>query len=290
MSSRLLRNFALFLMLGLCLHVRAEEPKDDEVDADVLRKVRKLIDGTLSTEEADREKAWKSLADMGNLAVPGLLGFYRQKTTTPKQMGSILIALEDSKDPRAGSALVELMGSDVASIRRDAARAIGKSGFKEGRDALEKVASNPKEDEEVRLFAATALAKLGSEDGHKVLAELIKSSRPEIRSRAVFNLGDNGGIKYVADIEKTLEDSDSSVREDAVEALRHIKKRDAWSGLVKATADSDYKIRNAAMDALKQLTGEKFDAPQGWQDWWKKQNEKKDEKSKEKNESGDEKK
>jgi HEAT repeat protein len=78
------------------------------------------------------------------------------------------------------------------------------------------------------------------------------------------------------------------VREDAVEALRHIKKRDAWNGLIKATADSDYKVRGAALDALREVTGEKFEGAQAWQEWWKKQNEKKDEKS-DKKEKKDEK-
>jgi HEAT repeat protein len=289
MFKRQFYSLVFVLFVGLCVHARAAEPvKDDGVDEDVLRKVRKLIDGTLSTEEADREKAWKGLQDMGNLAVPGLLGVYRLKTTTPKQMGSILIALEDSKDPRSGAALVELMGSSEATIRRDAARAIGKSGYKAGREAVAKVASDAKEDEEVRLFAATALAKLGSEDGFKVLVELLKSPNPEIRSRAVFNIGDNGGAKFVADVDRALDDSDASVREDAVEALRHIKKRDAWNGLIKATADSDYKVRGAALDALREVTGEKFEGAQAWQEWWKKQNEKKDEKS-DKKEKKDEK-
>ena len=40
------------------------------------------------------------------------------------------------------------------------------------------------------------------------------------------------------------------MREDAVEALRLLGKREAWGPLVKATEDKDYKVRNAAMDAL----------------------------------------
>src|SRR5260221_13977748 len=100
----------------------APEPKpaEAEVDPDVLRKVRKLIRGTLAEDSAEREKAWNGLKNMGNLAVPGLLGLYRQKDTTVEMVRSILIALGDSKDPRAGPALVELLGNKEPSIRRDA--------------------------------------------------------------------------------------------------------------------------------------------------------------------------
>ena len=247
-----------------------ENPKEEPVDADVLHKVRKLIRGTLSSDDKEREKAWNDIRDMGNLAVPGLIGVYRQKSTTPEEMRSILLALGDSKDPRAGPALAELLTSAEKSIRRDAARAIGDSGYKGGVPALEKVAHDAKEDEDVRLFAAAAAAKLGSEDALKVLSELLKSSRPEIRSRAVFAIGKNGGVAHVAEIEKALEDSDPSVREDAVEALRLLNNEKVWPGLIKATADSDYKIRGAAMDALRQLTKQKFDNdPKAWQEWFK---------------------
>jgi HEAT repeat protein len=245
-------------------------PKEEPIDPDVLRKVRKLIQGTLSSDEKEREKAWNDIRDMGNLAVPGLIGVYRQKTTKPEEVRAILIALGDSKDPRAGPALAELLASPEKMIRRDAARAIGDTGYKGGIPALEALARDVKEEEEVRLFAASAAAKLGSADALKILSELMKSEHPEIRSRAVFAMGKCGGAAQAAEIEVALADKDSSVREDAVEALRLLKQEQAWPGLIKATADSDYKIRNAAMDALKELTGQKFgNEPKAWQDWFK---------------------
>ena len=255
-------------------------PKEEPIDPDVLRKVRKLIQGTLSSEEKDREKAWNDLRDMGNLAVPGLIGVYRQKTTTPEEVRAILIALGDSKDPRAGPALVELLASPEKMIRRDAARAIGDTGYKGAIPALETLARDVKEDEEVRLFCAAAAAKLGSADALKILSGLMKSEHPEIRSRAVFALGKNGGAAQAPEIELALADTDASVREDAVEALRLLKQEQAWPGLIKATADSEYKIRNAAMDALKEMTGQRFgNDPKAWQEWFKNGAKKEDVKS-----------
>ncbi len=278
---RLLRLFLLVLPFTLAFDAACaadapgptppkEIPKDEPIDPDVLHKVHKLIRGTLSSDDKEREKAWNDIRDMGNLAVPGLIGVYRQKTTTPEEVRSILLALGDSKDPRAGPALAELLTSTDKSVRRDAARAMGDSGYKGGIPALEKVAKDVKEDEDVRLFAASAAAKLGSTDALKVLSDLAKSTRPEIRSRAIFAIGKNGGVAHVAEIEKALEDTDASVREDAVEALRLLGKEPVWPGLIKATSDTDYKIRGAAMDALRQLTRQKFDNdPKKWQEWFK---------------------
>ena len=278
-----MKNVALllagtFLLTAIfALRSHAGEPKpaaQEEIDPDVLRKVRKLINGTLSEDTAEREKAWSEIKNMGNLVVPGLLGLYRQKETTPGMMRSIVIALGDSKDKRAGSALAEMLTSKEASVRRDAARAMGDSGYRDGKPALEAIAADEKEDGDVRLFAAVAGAKLESEKSLDTLTMLLKQSKPEIRSRAVFALGKYGGLKQAPAIEKALEDSDSSVREDAVEALRLLGKKPAWGGLVKATSDEDYKVRNAAMNALKELTGETKENAKGWQEWWEEEKKK----------------
>ncbi len=214
---------------------------------------------------------WKTLKDMGNLAVPGLVALYRQKVATPEMMRSMLIALGDSRDPRAGPALVEILSAADPLVRRDAARAIGDSNYKAGAKALEALAADSKQDDEVRLFSATAGAKLEGEACVNVLKGLLESPRPEIRSRAVFALGKHGGVKHVAAIEKLLSDQDRSVREDTVEALRLLKDKAAWGPLVKATEDADYKVRNGAMDALRQLTKQKTgNEPKAWQEWWAK--------------------
>ncbi|MCY3019077.1 MAG: HEAT repeat domain-containing protein [Planctomycetota bacterium] len=274
---------ALAAACGVQRPLQAAEPppKEDPVDPDVLRKIRKLIKGTLATDATERETAWKALKDMANLAVPGLVALQRDKETTPEMRRSILIALGDTRDPRAGPALVEMLAADDARVRRDAARAIGDSGYRDAVPALEKLAAKNDEEETVRLFAATAGARLGSEKALECLAGLAQSPRPEIRSRAVFALGKYGGVKQAPLLEKALGDTDRDVREDAVAALRIVAKKEAWGSLVKAIGDTDYKVRNAAMDALRELTGQKIENdPAAWKAWWAKE-EKKPEPAKE---------
>ena len=97
---------------------QAASPQDP-VDAEVLRKVRQLVGDTLATDNAARETAWSGLGSMGNLAVPGLVALCHQKETTPQMLRSIVIALGDTKDPRAAPALMELLSSKDARMRRD---------------------------------------------------------------------------------------------------------------------------------------------------------------------------
>lgn len=247
------------------------QPPKDAVDPEVLGKVRKLVVDTLSTDNAVREAAWNGLRSMANLAVPGLAALCHQHETTPEMLLSIVIALGDTKDPRAGPPLTELLGSKDARLRRDAARALGDSGCREAGPVLEKLAGNAAEAEDVRLFAAMAAARLGSAEALKVLAELAQSPQAPTRSRAVFALGKHGGLKEVAILAKALGDSDRDVREDAVAALRLVGKKEAWGALVLAAADSDYKVRNTAMEALRELTGEQLgNDPAAWKAWWAK--------------------
>lgn len=253
--------------------INREAAADEEIDPDVLRKVTKLVNGTLDTDEKVREKAWAEINDMGNLAVPGLLAVFKQASTTSQMVSQILIALEDSKDPRAGPALVEILADKSPVNRGNAARAIGDTGYKKGLPALEKVYENDKEAEGVRLFAASSAAKLGSSKGLHVIGKLAESKDAEIRKRAVYFLGKYGGPNDVPAVAKLLADADTGVREDAVEALRLIAKQQAsdavLGALVEAVGNDHYRARTAAMSALRELTGQQLpNEPKAWQDWW----------------------
>lgn len=258
-----------------------EPPKEPEVDPDVINKVRKLIKGTLKADEAERDKAWKELRDMGNLAVPGLAAVYRQESTTPEMVKSILIALGDAKDPRAGPILVEILHNKDAATRAMAARAIGDANYKDGISALKERLFDPKETEEVILYAGSATTKLGSAAGAESLKTLLKSENPGMRTRAVYALGKYAGKQHIEAITEALKDKDQGVRMDVVEALRLIGGKEVYGSLVTAINDEDYKVRGAAMDALRDLTKAKLgNDPKEWQEWWAKQNGEKKEEAK----------
>jgi HEAT repeat protein len=185
--------------------------------------------------------------------------------------GSILIALGDARDPRAGPALVEILGHKDPRVRRDAARALGHSKYPPAVKALKQVFERAEEDEEVRLYAAVGAARLGSKEGLPALRGLLGSRSAAIRSRAVFALGEHGGVAEVGRIAGVLKDDVEGVREDTVEALRKIGTREVWGPLVEATRDANYQVRSVAMGHLRRLTKEAFDDPAAWQEWWAKQ-------------------
>lgn len=264
-------GFLLLLLLSVAPILFAGEPApaSEEIDPDVLRKVRKLVSGTIADEAEEREKSWTGLKDMGNLAVPGLVALSQKESTTPGMMASIILALGDAKDPRAAPALIKLLEHADAGVRQNTARALGDSGNATASSALLKLAESTTESEEVRLFAATSGMRLGNDACAAALAKLAVSKRREIRSRAIFNLGKFGGGKSRDVIEASVKDPEVSVREDAVEALRLLGKPDGLNGLVQALSDGDYKVRNAAMDALRELTGAKIENDvKAWQEWW----------------------
>jgi HEAT repeat protein len=241
-------------------------------DPDVLRKAKKLVVATLSTDNTERDKAWAGLRDMGNLALPALAALARDQQTTPAMLQNVIIALGDAKDPRAAPVLLELFASPQPATRMYAARAAGEAQCQAAVPRLEKLAAQSTEDEDVRLTAGVAGAKLGSAACLDALAVLAQSPRPEVRSRAVFALGTYGGEKRIPELEAALADAEVSVREDAVEALRRTQARRAWPVLLKAARDENYRIRNAAMDALRELTREKLENdPRAWEEWWKTQ-------------------
>jgi len=268
-------TMGLGLAVGLAAgNVGAEEPQPEpakatlaeETDGDVVRKVRKLIQATIAADDAERVKGWQGLKEMGNLAVPALIALYRKPGLTPAMLESVLIALGDSKDPRAGPALLELLAFKDAQVKVGAARALGDSGYKEALPALETLAANAEEDEDVRLHAATAGARMGSEKAITALQQLAVSPNAATRSRAIFTLGKHGGAAQLAAIRKGLEDTDRGVREDTVQALTEIGEP-ALDALIAALNDSDYRVRASVMDGLRHVTKQRFDKPDEWRDW-----------------------
>ncbi|MBE7467156.1 MAG: HEAT repeat domain-containing protein [Planctomycetes bacterium] len=241
---------------------------EEPADPDMVRKVKRLIRATLEEEKEARDAAWKELREMGNLIVPGLVALFRAEGTTDDEVRSILIALGDSKDPRSGPALVEVLEHKNPKIRRDAARALGNSKYKAAVPALAKHFDAAGEDEDVRLYAAIAAAQLGSDTGYGALKALMGSEQEAVRTRAVFALGQHGGKARAADVALALKDSSPMVRKDAADILRRMKAETVTGALVEACGDEDYKVRAEIVKALKELTGQSHDTPEDWKKWW----------------------
>jgi hypothetical protein len=270
------------------------EGQEAPVEPEVIRRVGKIIQRTLSKELEERQEAWKQLKDMGNLAVPGLSALYDDRETTPEMKQSILLALGDSQDARAGPALVEILGKPDPAQQIGACRALERCGYKPAVPALQALLARPSAEleEDLRLFAARAAVKLGGLASAQDLIALLTSGNPQIRARAAFALGDALHVhgkpnaesppelaewrkKAGAALRGLIRDEHRGVREDAVEALRVLGDGQGLQGLVAYLGDTDYKIRSAAMAYLEELSGESQDNEAAWTTWWNEKGRKK---------------
>ena len=136
----MIRALALALSLLVCAIGFAAETLE-ETDPDVLRKVRRLIEGSLDSDDEKQKKAANDLREMGNLATPALVTLLKKKETAGPALNAMVIALGDSKDPRAAGALIELLNAENLPLRRMAARALGQSQSKEALKPLEEIAT-----------------------------------------------------------------------------------------------------------------------------------------------------
>ncbi len=111
-------------------------------------------------------------------------------------------------------------------------------------------------DKYVRRYAAEALGKIGSETAIPVLLKALDDSNIDVRRNAAFALAQIGSETAIPELLKALEYSDWGVRRKAAEALGNIGSETAIGGLLKALEDSDWYVRENAAEALGNIGSE----------------------------------
>lgn len=270
---------------------------------ETLKKVLRLLRQTTAADGKTREKAWKDLRDMGDLAIPAFIALYRRKQVPADLLPTFLAALSDTKDPRAAPLCALLLGHKEVSVRQAAARALAdRATVKELPVLRRHLTKKDEPDEMVRHFAAAAAARLGVAEGRAALLKQCASSSGATRSLAVFRLGkytppESAAKELLPTLADLLKkDEDSGVRLDVVGALTTLVERSKsaappkeqgkdikqWNAarkatlraitavLVRAMDDRNYKVRAAAAAALATATGKKFDEDRAaWKKWWR---------------------
>jgi HEAT repeat protein len=128
----------------------------------------------------------------------------------------VISALGRRASRKALALLLETFERDVDN--RDAAlRAIGRIG--DGLAAQRLVASYSKYDQNTRLAIIDALGAMAAPVAEPFLAEQLRASRPEIRSRAVVAVGQYSTDGAVSRLVHATRDSDARVRLAALESL-----------------------------------------------------------------------
>jgi HEAT repeat protein len=187
------------------------------------------------------------------------------------------------KDPRAVEALIQTLNDELHSVRvasAEALRSIGSPSIEPltralrnpdpvpairaayvltliDRPAVESLIAafreSPENNDDVRLVAKAALAKIGEPAVERLIAALNHTDR-QTRSWAASTLGEMREPRAVEPLIRALSDSSPEVRSHVAKALGEIKDPRVLDPLLKALNDTDRTVQAATMRALGALS------------------------------------
>jgi HEAT repeat protein len=162
-------------------------------------------------------------------------------------------AQQDTGLPRVVAALMKALDDPVASVRKDAAYALGSREVPRAVPALAaRLTRDP--DADVREMTAWALGQIQSREASAALgAAAQRDSSEEVRGTAVWALGQLEDPQSVTVLAATLADRSAEVRGRAAWALGVIAARPAHPALVAALRDASGEVRMRAAWALGQI-------------------------------------
>jgi len=190
------------------------------------------------------------------------------KSSKPEVRAEAAHKLGEAKDKKAVPALIEAMADESASVRIEAARALGAIPHPAAVEplaislgGLSKMAKSRRAGSDKGSEAAEyeALATALGRQGSPAVAPLVRSLRSEdkeARRWAAHALGLIKSPQAVAPLAERLDDNRSEVRKSAAHALAEIGDPSALGPLKKALTNRDPETRRAAIEALVTVGGE----------------------------------
>lgn len=177
------------------------------------------------------------------------------KQPSPGEQAAIALA---SMGTPALEPLTKALGDSQASVRRNAAWAIGELTNMRAGERAEAVPSlislMSDSDEWVRMAAVRALGEIRDERAVEGLLELSGDGGWKVRELTAWALGEMKERRAVRRLsEVLLEDTQAEVRETAAWALGEIRDPQAASALNKALNDSEQRVRSKAKWALSEI-------------------------------------
>jgi HEAT repeat protein/beta-lactamase regulating signal transducer with metallopeptidase domain len=151
------------------------------------------------------------------------------------------------------AALIRALDDSVASVREDAAYALGQL---EAASAIEPLAARLSRDQaaKVREMIAWALAQIGRREAAPALGAAARSDTAEsVRAMAVWALGQIEDPESVSALVPVLRDASAEVRGRAAWALGTIEPQRAPAALIAALRDPSHDVRLRAAWALGQI-------------------------------------
>jgi HEAT repeat protein len=159
----------------------------------------------------------------------------------------------DSVDPRVVAALVRVLEDSVASVREDAAYALGRLEARGGVAALGvRLRRDPVAG--VRRMAAWALGQIESHEGTAALADALRGdASQEVRTMAIWALGTIEDPAAIPGLVAALGNADPETRGRAAWAIGSIEPDRAPQELIDALRDPVSEVRKRAAWALGQI-------------------------------------
>ena len=135
-----------------------------------------------------------------------------------------VLALGEFDAERATTAVAVAAQSDLhASVRSEAAYALGQIGDETARAALSQVLLDP--EHRVREAAVAAFVDIGDEESAWALAPMLADLEPSVREEAVYALAAIGGTTATSLLESALSDQDDEVVDAARDVLEDRSER-----------------------------------------------------------------
>ncbi|MBK7874970.1 MAG: HEAT repeat domain-containing protein [Planctomycetes bacterium] len=179
-------------------------------------------------------------------------------------------AVEKLQDKRVADGLEHLLSDKETDVVIAATKAIAARGQKESIEKLQKMIGKGKERNAMRaaLDALTVLRK-GDAAWIDELLGMTKHEDPEVRNLALQALGETREKKALDKLVVALNDENWSVRLAALDALEHLKMKEAVGPIVERMAKEEGRMLQEFSLALWRLTGQGFqENAKGWGNWW----------------------
>jgi HEAT repeat protein len=179
-------------------------------------------------------------------------------------------ACRNMTDERVDKALVKMLQDKENDVVVAAAKTLAERKYKEAVPALERLVGKGKDRDAMRaaLEAMTAL-RVGEKAWVDELVALSEGADPELRNLALQALGGTRDASYLPALIKALDNANWSTRMAALEALEHMRSKDAVTAIIARMAKEEGRIQNEFANTLWRLTGQPFqDNVDGWSKWW----------------------
>ena len=208
-----------------------------------------LIQALTSPYDKVKEAAAEALGKIGGTrAVDALITALKEYDWEVKN--SAAIALARIGDQRSVAVLIEALGKESPIfVRLAAAEAFGESGHPEAVDPL--IAVFKEDDVNLKNLAAKALAKIGDKNAIDALLDALKSDSEDERKITVEALSFSRETRVITALISILkEDSDRDVRRIAATSLGRIGDNRALGALIESLNDTDSGVQANVINAL----------------------------------------